>query len=53
MSELILLYKDGKTPDKTTLEEAKIRIKACVDYLTKKHPLQNIYPKMYKRLFEQ
>lgn len=53
MSELILLYKDGKTPDKTTLEEAKIRIKACVHHLTSKYPLKNIYPKMYKRLFEQ
>ena len=52
MSDLINLYKDNKTPDENTLYECKLCLKTLVNSITALFPMKNIYPKIYKRLFE-
>ena len=52
MSDLINLYKDNKTPDENTLYECKLCLKMLVNSITALFPMKNIYPKIYKRLFE-
>lgn len=51
MSNIILLYKDNKTPDDDTLQEYKNKLKIYIEDCCKKYPLKNFYPKMYNRLF--
>lgn len=52
ISNIILLYKDNKIPDDKILQKYKNELKKYVEYCCNKYPLKNIYPKMYKRLFE-
>lgn len=51
ISNIINLYKDGKTPDKNCLNDNLESLAISVEYYSKKYPLKNIYPNRYKYLF--
>lgn len=52
MSDIILLYKDGKTPNDEILQKHKNKLRVYVEDCCKKYPLRDFYPKMYNELFE-